>query len=282
MSPVDSTFSVVVFVALSGVVSTFCSTVVLVSPPGVVTVDSDFFSIAACGWQPMAAMPTTQTAAQWNECFTVGSPNKEQISLDGGKCRHQERSDDDENIPDEVSFFNDPCSMAQFRCREAGREYASGARWCLGDPGRPTRVLIVTAVFRLLISLSSKGRRKLATAEQVDPESRSRRRASATVEALEHSNPSRSSWCRADLPPLAWAPATRSPIIPRSSRPGFVRCRRRQTPQPARIRRPYPFLARMHAANQEHQVYCLHPDVSLDIGECCGCVPGTTTSCWKS
>ncbi len=76
LSPVDSTFSVVVLVALSGVVSTFCSTVVVVSPPGVVTVVSVFFSVVAVGWQPMVATPTMQATVTNKTFFTAESPEE--------------------------------------------------------------------------------------------------------------------------------------------------------------------------------------------------------------
>jgi hypothetical protein len=82
LSPVDSTFSVVVLVALSGVVSTFCSTVVVVSPPGVVTVVSVFFSVVAVGWQPMVATPTMQATVTIKTFFTAESP-EERMGLEG-------------------------------------------------------------------------------------------------------------------------------------------------------------------------------------------------------
>jgi hypothetical protein len=59
-SPVVSTFSVVVLVALSGLVSTFSSTDCVVVPPGVVTVVSVFVSLVFVGSQPMVVKPTIQ------------------------------------------------------------------------------------------------------------------------------------------------------------------------------------------------------------------------------
>jgi len=86
LSPVDSTFSVVVLVALSGVVSTFCSTVVVVSPPGVVTVVSVFFSVVAVGWQPMVATPTMQATVKNKMFFTAKSP-EERMGSGGRSAR---------------------------------------------------------------------------------------------------------------------------------------------------------------------------------------------------
>lgn len=59
-SPVVSTFSVVVLVALSGLVLTSSSTVVVVVPPGVVTVVSDVLPVVFVGSQPMVATPAMQ------------------------------------------------------------------------------------------------------------------------------------------------------------------------------------------------------------------------------
>ena len=69
MSPDFSIFSVVVLVALSGVVSVFCSTVVFVSPSGVVVVVSVFFVVVAFGAQPIVPRPTTIAIARASEIF---------------------------------------------------------------------------------------------------------------------------------------------------------------------------------------------------------------------
>ena len=60
LSPVVSTFSMVVLVALSGLVSTFCSTVAVVVPLGVVTEVSDFLSVVFVCSQPTVAKPAMQ------------------------------------------------------------------------------------------------------------------------------------------------------------------------------------------------------------------------------
>ena len=74
LSPVVSTFSVVVLVALSGVVSIFCLTVVLLPPPGVVTVVSVFLSVVAFDSQPMVAAPKMQATGKIKKVFMANSP----------------------------------------------------------------------------------------------------------------------------------------------------------------------------------------------------------------
>ncbi len=74
LSPVVSTFSVVVLVALSGVVSIFCLTVVLLPPPGVVTVVSVFFSVVDFDSQPMVAAPKMQATGKIKKVFMANSP----------------------------------------------------------------------------------------------------------------------------------------------------------------------------------------------------------------
>lgn len=112
LSPVDSTFSVVVLVVLSGVVSTLCSTVVVVSPPGVVTVVSVFFSVVAVGWQPMLATPTMQAAVK-NKMFFIAESPEERMGVWRAKCPLP--SDDPAgaiNIPDQSTILKDPARLA--------------------------------------------------------------------------------------------------------------------------------------------------------------------------
>jgi len=68
-SPVVSTFSVVVLVALSGLVLTFSSTVVVVVPPGAVTVVSDVLPVVVVGSQPVVATHTMQAIARGTRNF---------------------------------------------------------------------------------------------------------------------------------------------------------------------------------------------------------------------